>query len=100
MWRPFHGERLGERSDAGFARTVGGNLVQCDDRRQRADVDYPAVAALDHVPPKDAARPKHPGEVRLHDRVPLGVADVERRTSDRAASRVDEDVDLAEGIDD
>ena len=97
--RPLDRERFRERGHARLARPVRGDFVQRDDRCERSDVDDASVTPLDHVASEDAAGTQHPGEVRVHDLIPLGVRDLERGAPHRAARRVHQDVDLAELLD-
>jgi hypothetical protein len=52
------------------------------------------------VSAEDAARAQHSGEVGVEDGIPFVVAHVERRATDGAAGGVDENIDLAERLDD
>ena len=55
--------------------------------------------SLDHVASEDSAGTEHPREIGVHDLIPLGVGDLERRAPHRAARRVHQDVDFAELLD-
>src|SRR5256714_8458261 len=100
IWRPLDGERFGKRRDSRFARAVGRDFLQRNERCQRPNVDDATVAFLDHAGSKCATRPQHPGQIRVHDLVPFGIAHFYRRTANSDTGRVDEDVNLIELLDD
>ena len=96
---PLDGERPGQRRHATLAGGVRGDLVQADERGERGDVDDAAVPALEHVGAEDLAGAKRAGQVGVEDALPLGVVDLERGAPLGPSGAVDQDVDLAEGLD-
>src|SRR5882724_5807000 len=94
--RPFDGKRFREGSDGRLAGAVGGNLEERHKGGKRSDVDDAAVAILDHVPAEYAAGAQSSVQVRFHDRIPIGLWNVERRCSLRAAGAIHENLDAAE----
>src|SRR5712664_852052 len=94
--RPFDGKRFREGSDGRLAGAVGGNLEERHKGGKRSDVDDAAVAILDHVPAEYAAGAQSSVQVRFHDRVPIGLRNVERGCSLRAAGAIHENLDAAE----
>src|SRR5712664_1664995 len=94
--RPFDRKRFREGSDGRLAGAVRGNLKERHKRGKRGDVNNTAVALLDHVPAEYAAGPQSSVQVRFHDRVPIGLWNVERGRSFRAAGTIHEDFDAAE----
>src|SRR6266850_2698133 len=94
--RPFDGKRFREGSDGRLAGAVGGNLKERHKGSKRGDVDDAAVALLNHVPAEYAAGAQSSVEIRFHDRIPIGLWNVERRCSLRAAGAIHENLDAAE----
>ena len=96
---PFHGQGAGQAGHARLAGRVGRDLVQAHEGGERADVDDPPVAPLDHGAAEDLAGAEGAGEVGLQDVVPLLLGHLEAGHPPRLARAVDEDVDRAEGGD-
>src|SRR2546430_10882578 len=92
--RPLDRQRLRERRDRCLARRVRRDFVQGHNRRQRSDVDDPAVAALHHVTTEDPAGAERPGEVRVEDLGPARLVHVERRRARRYSRGVYKNVDV------
>src|SRR5712664_2575404 len=94
--RPFDRKRFREGSDGRLAGAVRGNLKERHKGGKRGDVNNTAVALLDHVPAEYAAGPQSSVQVRFHDRVPIGLWNVERGCSFRATGAIHENLDAAE----
>ena len=95
---PLDGERARERDEGGFAGGVGCDLVQCHEGVERGDVDDAAIAAIEHVFAEDLAGAQGPGEISIEDVGPLRFVDEQGGCALDFSGTVDEDIDLAEGV--
>src|ERR1051325_9423445 len=93
---PFNGEGFGEGRYGSLTGAVSSNLKKTDKGRERGDVNDAAVALLDHVSAKDAARAQSSRQVGFKDGIPLGLGKIERGHFLGTAGTIHKDLDAAE----
>ena len=67
------GDRFGEADHPGLGRGVVGLPLVAVQAHHAGDVDDPAPAALDHPPRRVLGHQKRPFQVRVDDRIPVGL---------------------------
>jgi hypothetical protein len=92
----LQGQRPRELQDGSLARGLSRSVRKCYDREHRGDVDDPGVTVLRNDRHDFAAHEPSACHVHSLHQLEIGRRDLFNRAADVDASRVDEDVDLAE----